>query len=336
LSHEPPAGPEAPLVTPASANPVLDPTTQRFIDELAATGRLPREPFGVAAARAWLTALQSGPISKPAADILDLAWPIGPTGRIEVRIVRPPGVAGLLLPVVIYLHGGGWVMGDRHTHDRLVRELAIGAQAAIVFVEYTRAPEAQYPVQVEQAYAVLTHVAAHGTALGLDPARIAVAGDGCGGSMATALGLLAKRRKGPPPAFQLLLYPLTASLSDRGSLKTFESGPWLSIGITRAFCAVEFPDPAVLMTDIACPLVTTLANLEDQPPALVITAENDILRDDGEAYARRLMQADVNVVATRYNGTIRDFMMLDGLAESPPARAATAQAIEALRAAFGP
>jgi acetyl esterase len=333
LNPGPPAGPGIPLVTPASANPVLDPTTQRFLDELAETGRLPQAPFSPKEAREWLTGLQAGPSPKPAADILDLAWPLGPAGSIDIRIVRPPDVAGAL-PAVLYLHGGSWIMGDRHTHDRLLRELAIGARAAIVFVDYTRAPEAHHPMQIEQAYAALTHLAAHGAAFGLDPARIALAGDGCGAAMVSALILLARRRKGPELAFQLLLYPCTSHVSGRSSFKAFESGPWLPVEVMRAFCQAQFPDPAMFKSDLACPLVTALVDLENQPPALIVTAENDMLRDDGEAYARRLMQAGVNVVATRYNGTIRDFMMLDALAESPPARAATAQAIDALRMAL--
>ena len=328
-----PSDPAVPtLVTPASANPVLDQTTQRFIDDLMASGGLPLETTSIEAARAWLAALQSGPIDRPPVDLIDLVWPIGPTGSVEVRILRPQGIT-VPLPVLLYLHGGGWVMGDRQTHDRLVRELAVGAQAAVVFVEYARAPEAHHPVQNEQAYAALTHLVAHAGALGLDARRIAVAGDGCGGAIAAATLLLAKRRKGPAILFQLLLCPVTAPLSDRGSAKLFESGPWLTQSTLAAFCAAQFPDRSVFKTD-AVPLNIALADLEDLPPTLLITAESDMMRDDGEAYGRRLMQADVAVVSTRYNGTIRDFVMLDALADTPAARAAIAQATHALQTAF--
>lgn len=322
----------APLVTPASANPVLDQTTQRFIDGLMESGGLPLETTSIEAARAWLANIQSGPVDQPPVDMVDLVWPIGPTGTVEVRVLRPPGLREPL-PVVLYLHGGGWVMGDRHTHDRLVRELATGARAAVVFVDYTRAPEAHHPVQNEQAYAALTHLAANAGALGLDASRIAVAGDDSGGAMAAAMLLLAKRRKGPAIAFQLLFCPVTAPLSGRGSAKLFESGPWLTQSTLAAFCLAQFPDRSVLKTD-AVPLNIALSDLEDVPPTLLITAENDMMRDDGEAYGRRLMQADVPVVATRYNGTIRDFVMLNALADTPAARAAIAQATEALRTAF--
>lgn len=322
----------APLITPASANPVLDPTTQRFIDDLAVSDEMPVETTSVEDARAWLVALQSGPADKPPVETVDLVWPIGPTGSVEVRILKPEGTSGPL-PVVLYLHGGSWVMGDRHTHDRLARELAVGARAAVVFVDYTRAPEAHHPVQNEQAYAALIHLAANAPALGLDATRIAVAGDGCGGAMAAATLLLAKRRKGPAITFQLLFCPVTAALSDRGSAKLFERGPWLTQPTLLAFCTAEFPDRAVLKTE-AVPLNIARSDLEAMPPTLLITAENDIMRDDGEAYARRLMQAEVNVVATRYNGTIRDFVVLDALADTPAARAAIAQATQALRAAF--
>jgi acetyl esterase len=320
------------LVTPASANPVLDQTTQRFIDDLMESGGLPLETTSIEQARAWLANLQSGPADKPPVDIVDLVWPIGPTGSVEIRILRPPGIEEPL-PVVLYLHGGGWVMGDRHTHDRLARELAVGARAAVVFVDYAHAPEAHHPVQNEQAYAALIHLAANAGALALDAGRIAVAGDGCGGAMAAAVLLLAKRRKGPTIAFQLLFCPVTAPLSDRGSSKLFESGPWLTQSTLAAFCAAEFPDRSVLKTE-ALPLNIALSDLEDMPPTLLVTAESDMMRDDGEAYGRRLMQADVSVVSIRYNGTIRDFVMLDALAETPATRAAMAQATEALRDAF--
>jgi acetyl esterase len=323
----------APLITPASANPILDPITQRFIDDVEESGGLPLETTSFEAARAWFAHLQSEPVDKPPVDMVDLVWPIGPTGTVEVRIVRPPGVPGPL-PVVLYLHGGGWVMGTRHTHDRLVRLLAIGAQAAVVFVDYTLAPEAHYPVQNEQAYAALIHLVANAGALGLDAGRIAIAGDCSGGAMATVLLLLTKRRKGPAILFQLLFCPVTAPLSDRGSAKLFESGPWMTQSTLAAFCNAQFPDRAVLKSD-AVPLNVALSELEDLPPTLLITAESDMMRDDGEAYARRLMQADVAVVSTRYNGTIRDFVVLDALAETPAARAAIAQATEALRGAFG-
>lgn len=320
------------LVTPASANPVLDPTTQRFIDDLMQSGGLPLETTSFEEARVWLSVLQSGPIDKPPVEMVDVTWPIGPTGSVEIRILRPIGIAGPL-PVLLYLHGGAWVMGDRHTHDRLVRELAVGARAAIVFVDYTRAPEAQYPVQNEQAYAALLHLVDKAAALGLDAGRIAIGGDGCGGTMASALVLMAKRRRGPAIRFQLLFCPVTAPLSDRGSSKQFESGPWISQSTTNAFCHAQFPDRALLTIDVA-PLNIALADLESMPPTLLITAENDMMRDDGEAYARRLMQADVAVVSTRYNGTIRDFVVLDALADTPTARAALAQATAALRGVF--
>lgn len=332
MTGDPPLRPGAPLVTPASANPVLDPTTQRFIDALADAGKLPLESSSAAEARAWLVEIQSGPVDKPPVDCIDLTLPIGPTGSLELRIVRPEG-ATAPLPVVLYCHGGGWIMGDRHTHDRLIRELAVGANAAIVFVDYTRAPEALDPVQTEQADAALRYIVANAAALHLDPARLAVAGDGSGGTMAIALALATKRRKGPPIALQLLFYPNTDGISDRGSFKTFENGPWMTLPVLRSFCAAAFPGGTGLIVN---PLRTALADLEDMPPTLLITAENDMLRDDGEAYGRRLMQAGVSVVATRYNGTIRDFVMLDALAETPAARAAIAQATEGLRAALHP
>lgn len=322
-----------PLVTPSSANPVLDQATQAFLDAVAAAGAPPFETLSVLEARAAFAALQSGDTPRPDARIEDRVLPVGPTGAIAVRIVRP--VEGATdLPVVLYFHGGGWVAGGPDTHDRLARELAVGANVALVFVDYTLAPEASYPVQNEQAYAVMLWVVDHAADLGVDAGRLAVAGDGAGGNMAAALTLMARRRAGPAIAFQLLFYPVTADISDKGSYGAFEDGPWLTLPVAHFFRDAQFPDPASRREITAFPLTARISELEHLPPALLIVPENDILRDEGEAYGRKLMQAGVAVVSTRYNGAIHDFVMLDGLADTPAAKAALAQAVEALRAAL--
>jgi acetyl esterase len=283
--------------------------------------------------RLKLVGIQSGPVCKPAVSITNLSLPVGPTGTVDIGIIRPEGTEAIALPIVVYCHGGGWVRGGRATHDRLVRELAVGAGVAVVFVDYALAPGAQFPTQNEQAYAVMCAMVDNAAALGLDGARLAVAGDGVGGAMAAALTLQAKARRGPAIGFQLLLYPMTAYLSDQASYRTFENGPWLSAADMRYFFDAEFtlgssPDAS------AFPLTARISELVDLPAALVITAENDILRDEGEAYARKLMQAGVRVTATRYIGTIHDFMSLNGLSETPPTQAAVAQACTALVSAF--
>lgn len=324
-----------PLVTPASANPVLDQTTQAFLDAVAAAGAPPFETLSPVEARAAFAALQAGPVTGPDAVIEDRVLPVGPTGAIAVRIVRPVGAAPPS-PVILYFHGGGWVAGGPHTHDRLIRELAVGADAALVFVDYSLAPEVSYPVQNEQAYAAMLWIVENAAGLGLDAHRLAVAGDGAGGNMAAALTLMAKSRRGPEIAFQLLFYPVVADISDGGSYGAFEDGPWLTLPVAHFFRDAQFPDPESRRQITAFPLIGRICDLENLPPALVITPENDILRDEGEAYGRKLMQAGVAVVSTRYNGAIHDFVVLDGLAETPSARAAVAQAIAALRSALHP
>ena len=319
------------LVAPASSYPVLDSMTQDFLDEISKRNDPPLWRQSFEEARLSLIGIQSGPVCKLPVSITDLNLPVGPTGTVDFGIIRPVGSEATALPVVIYCHGGGWVRGSRATHDRLVRELAVGAGVAVVFVDYTLAPEAQFPTQNEQAYAVMCAVFENAAALGLDGARLAVAGDGVGGAMAAALTLLAKARRGPAIRLQLLLYPMMANLSDQGSYHTFENGPWLSAADMRHFFDAEFAD-GFSHDGTAFPLTARIVELEDLPPALVITAENDILRDEGEAYARKLMQAGVPVTATRYIGSIHDFMMLNGLADTPPKRAAVAQACAALAA----
>lgn len=323
----------ATLVTPACANPVLDATTQMFVDSLMAASGAPLHTLPYAKARDALTGLQSGPVAKRPVVMDDLVLPIGPTGEVDIRIVRPRGVSEAL-PAVIYLHGGGWVRGDKNTHDRLVREIAVGARAAVVFVDYTLAPEARYPVQNEQAYAVLRYVADHAASLGLDGSRLAVAGDGSGGMMAATLALLAKKRKGPDIALQVLFTPMIMADGCGGSFKTFETGPWLTAAAVDYYLDAAFPLPSSRKEAEAFPINATATQLEGLPSAVVITAEADMLRDQGEVYARKLMQAGVTVAATRYNGTIHDFVMLNALAETPAARAAVAQACAALRDAF--
>jgi acetyl esterase len=318
--------------TPEPA-PSLEPVTQQFVDSLVAAGAAPIHTLSPAEARAVLADAQAGPVGRPAAKLEETELPVGPQGSVRVRIVRPAG-GEQLLPVVIYLHGGGWVLGDASTHDRLVRELAHGAGAAVVFVEYSRAPEARFPVAIEEAYAATKYVAEHGAALGLDASRLAIAGDSAGGNLAAAVTLLARQRRGPRIQLQVLLYPVTDAGFDTASYTTFAEGPWLTRAAMQWFWDAYLPDVAARQQALASPLQAPLDQLRGLPDALVIVAENDVLRDEGEAYARKLAEAGVWVTCTRYNGTIHDFAMLNAVADTPAARGAVAQAVSALRAAL--
>lgn len=321
--------------SPAAAEPALEGKTQAFLDSLAAAGGPPIYTLSPAEARAVLEGAQSIEVAKPAADIEERVLPVGPTGEVRVRIVRPAGAQGVL-PVVMYFHGGGWVLGSAATHDRLVRELAVGTGAAVVFVDYDRAPEVQYPVPIEQAYAATAYVAEHGAEMNLDATRLAVAGDSVGGNMAAVVALLAKSAGGPRIVQQTLFYPVTDADFDNGSYREFAEGPWLTREAMKWFWDAYLPDEARRAEPTASPLRASLEQLAGLPPALVITDANDVLRDEGEAYAAKLGAAGVEVTQLRYLGTIHDFVMLNVLAETPAARAAIAQAVAHLKAALHP
>ena len=309
--------------------PVLEPAVRAFLAELARDGGSPLDAPDLAGARAALARLQAVPVEAPTVHAEEIAVPTGPGGVVAVRLLRPVARNGRPTPFVLYLHGGGWVMGDAQTHDRLMRELAAGSGAVVAHVGYTLAPEAAFPVQIEQAYAVLCHLAAEAAAHGLDASRIAVAGDCAGGAMAASVAMLAKRRRGPELAFQLLLTPILGAPEPQG-----EAAPWLPAAAVCRYLDAAFPDAASRDRPIALPLAAAPEDLNDLPPALVITAEADVLCAQGEAYARRLAAAGVEVAATRHLGTIHDFMVLNPLARSAATRGAVAQASAALRHAL--
>jgi acetyl esterase len=284
-------------------------------------------------AREVLEGVQRSPIDKPPADIKDITIPGGPHGQIAVRLIRPAGATGPL-PVILYVHGAGWVLGSPQTHDLLVRNLAVGAQAAVVFPDYRRAPEAQYPSQLEESYATAEWIAGHGREHDLDPGRLVIAGDSVGGNMATALTLMAKQRRGPAFAAQLLYYPVTDAGMDTGSYHQFAEGYFLAAAGMAWFWEQYLPDTSRRGEILASPLRATVAELSGLPPAMVINGEADVLRDEGEAYAANLRAAGVPVTAVRYGGIIHDFVMLHPLAGTHAARAATAQGAAFLRQAL--
>jgi acetyl esterase len=310
--------------------PYLTPGVQSFLDALATAGGPPVYQLSPADAREVLRAGQAVEVAKPAADVEDRTIPGGPDGEVSVRIVRPEG-ATRTLPAVMYFHGGGWVLGGKDTHDRLVREIAVGTNAAVVFVNYTPSPEANYPTAIEQAYAATRWVADQGATAALDASRLMVVGDSVGGNMVAAVTLLAKRRGGPELALQVMAYPATDARFDTPSYQQFANGPWLTREAMKWFWDAYAPDVSARSEPTASPLRTSLEELRGLPPALLITAENDLLRDEGEAYAHRLMQAGVRVAAVRYLGTIHDFLMLNPIAGTTPTRGAVAQITDTLR-----
>lgn len=299
---------------------VLEPKTQAFVDALGARGSKLIHELSYGEAREVLEDAQAGATTLPA-EVEETVLPIGPTGEVAVRIYRPMGTQGPL-PVVMYFHGGGWVLGSKHTHDRLLRDLVNGSHAAFVFVNYTPAPEAQFPVPIEQAYAATAYIAEHGKELDLDTSRLAVAGDSVGGNMVAVVTQLAKSRKGPAIRYQVLFYPVTDSSFSQDSYEEFADGPWLTRAAMEWFWDAYAPNQEDRRKITATPLSATLNQLEGLPPALVIVDENDVLRDEGEAYARKLMKAGVDVTAVRFLATHHDFVMLNALADTSAAKAA--------------
>ncbi|GAA4084044.1 alpha/beta hydrolase [Nonomuraea soli] len=308
--------------------PVLEPAARAFAEATAQPPYLFQLP--VEEARKAVDEVQSGPVGKPDVDEEWITVPGGPTGQVRVRIVRPAGSTGAL-PVIIYIHGAGWVFGNAHTHDRLVRELAVGAAAAVVFPEYDLSPEHRYPVAIEQNWTVAQWIVAEGAFKGLDPTRIAVAGDSVGGNMSAALTLMAKQRGGLTLRQQVLFYPVTDASFDTGSYHEFAEGYFLRRDGMQWFWDQYTTDDAQRSEITASPLRATTEELTGLPPALVITGEADVLRDEGEAYANKLRQAGVPVTAVRYQGIIHDFVMLDALRETQAAGAAIELAVGTLR-----
>src|SRR5215470_4910943 len=311
--------------------PLLEPTAQAF-------ARATSDPpfiyqLGPAEGRRAVEAAQSGPVDLPDIDEEWIDIHGGPTGRARGRIVKPKG-SEQLLPAILYLHGTGWVFGNADTHDRLTRELAVGANAAVVFAEYDRAPEQRYPIAIEQSYAIARWIASEGAGRGLDAGRLAVAGDCVGGNMAAALTLMAKACGDVTFAQQVLFYPATDAGFDSPSYRQFAEGYWLRREAMEWYWEQYLRSDADRAEITASPLRATVEQLRGLPPALIITAEADILRDQGESYAAHLRAAGVPVVAVRYGGIIHDFVMLNALRGTQAAEAAISQAAATLRAAL--
>ena len=310
---------------------VLEPAAQEFADATANPPYL--FDLGPIEGRKVVDEVQSGEIEKPDVEIQDTTIPGGPSGVVSIRILRPRD-ATEPLPVILYIHGAGWVFGNAHTHDRLIRELAVGSGAAVVFPNYSLSPEARYPTAIEEIYAVLEWVAEQGSENGLDGTRIAVAGDSVGGNMSAAITLMAKQRSGPRLAAQVLFYPVTDASFDTDSYRQFATGYFLRRDAMEWFWDQYTIDETQRTEITASPLLAGIEQLAGLPKALIITAEADVLRDEGEAYSRKLREAGVDVSSTRYEGIIHDFVMLNALRDTNAAQAAIEQATSYLRDAL--
>ncbi|HVK49812.1 MAG TPA: alpha/beta hydrolase [Pseudobacter sp.] len=321
----------------AQTNPVKaenDPQIFRQVREFlkglnSGTGK-PIEELSPVAARQVLTGAQQS-VTVDYSGIEEAEKTIKQNGQsITIHIVKPKGVKGNI-PVFMFFHGGGWVLGDYPTHRRLVRDLVVESGAAAVFVDYTPSPEAHYPVAINQAYAATEWVAAHGNEIGVNGKDLAVVGNSVGGNMAAVVALMAKDRKGPAIRMQVLLWPVTNANFETASYKEFAEGRFLTKNMMVWFWDNYTTDPAERAQIYASPLLASTEQLKGLPPALVQTAENDVLRDEGEAYARKLDEAGVPVTLTRYGGLIHDYGLLNPLAHVTAVKTAMLEAAAVLK-----
>lgn len=309
----------------AAGSPGVEHNTQAFLQALEAGGGKPLETLSPQDARAVLVGAQAS-VKVDLSGVSVSEKTIQASGQsIPLTIVRPEGVKGEL-PVFMFFHGGGWVLGDYATHARLIRDLVVNSGAVAVYVGYTPSPEAQYPTAIDQAYAATRWVGEHGKEIQVDSSRLAVAGNSVGGNMAAVVALKAKEAGTPKLSFQLLLWPVTDANLETASYNQFAQGHFLTKPLMKWFWDNYTTDPKQRAERFASPLQATTEQLKGLPPALVQTAEFDVLRDEGEAYARKLDAAGVTVTAVRYNGMIHDYGLLNPLAHIPAVQAALRQA----------
>jgi acetyl esterase len=254
---------------------------------------------------------------------------------VKLYIMKPTQVTGTP-GILFFVHGGVWIVGNFENHKRLLRDLVVGSGQVGVFVEYTSLPAAVYPTQLDQCYAALNWVSTHASEFGADGSRIAIAGNSVGGNMSAALTLMTKDRKGPKISYQVLFIPATDASVDTDSYHEFGTGRFLAGAFMKYGWDLYAPDAKTRDIPYVSPLRATTAELSGLPPALVITAENDPLRDEGEAYARKLKDAGVDVTAVRYDGMIHDFVLLNAIRHVPGVEAALQQASEGIRSHLNP
>lgn len=253
---------------------------------------------------------------------------------VKIYVMKPERMNGKP-GVLLFIHGGVWIAGNFENHKRLLRDLVVGSHQIGVFVEYTSLPAAKFPTQLNESYAALKWISAHAGDFGADGARIAVAGNSVGGDMSAALTLMTKDLKGPKISYQVLFIPATDASVDTDSYRQFATGRFLSRDFMKYGWDRYATDEKTRDNPYASPLRATREELTGLPPALVITAENDPLRDEGEAYARKLKEAGVQVTALRFNGTIHDFVLLNALRHLPTTESAIALASAGIRDHIG-
>jgi len=308
----------------------LHPQAQAYLDLLASVPSVPREQMTVALAREGLDAGLPPPGEPEAVARVRDCLVDGGDGPRPARLYTPPGEGPF--GVVLYLHGGGWIAGSLHSHDATCRALCNASGCLVLSLDYRLAPEHKFPAGVLDGLAALRWLAAHAAELGGDAARLAIAGDSAGGNLAAVVAQLARDAGGPPLRMQLLVYPVTGRDFDTPSHRAFATGHLLTLDSLRWHRALYLPDDAAGADPRVAPLCAS--DLRGLPPALVITAEYDPLRDEGEAYAQRLREAGVPTELVRYDGMVHAFFSLGHLMDD--GRAAIQRAGAALRATLAP
>jgi len=316
----------------AATDPRIDPKVRTFLAELNKDSspfwELPQpKPQDI------LTGIQNKtPVDMSGVTIVEKTI-VEDQRSVKLYVMKPTNVTGRP-GVLLFIHGGVWIVGNFQNHQRLLRDLVVRSGQVGVFVEYTPLPSAKFPTQLEESYAALKWVSAHADELGADGSRIAIAGNSVGGNMTAALTLMAQDRKGPKVALQVLMIPATDASVDTNSYHEFATGRFLARAFMKYGWDLYAPDDKTRNNPYVSPLRATTEQLRGLPPALVITAENDPLRDEGEAYGRKLMDAGVPVTATRYNGMIHDFVLLNAIHELPEVQSALGQSADSIRAAL--
>lgn len=299
-----------------------------FLKALNSGSGKPIEQLSVKDARAVLTGAQKGAELPPAQISQKIITVQGKP--LTLTIVKPEH-ASSTLPVFMFFHGGGWVLGDFPTHERLVRDMVNASGAAAVFVNYQPSPEAHFPVAITQAYEATKWVAEHGAEIGVDGKRLALVGNSVGGNMVAAVALQAKQFKTPAIRYDVMLWPVTDARFDTASYDQFADGHFLTKNMMKWFWDNYTVSEKDRNNILASPLRATTEQLKGLPPTLIQTAELDVLRDEGEAFGRKLDAAGVPVTVTRYNGMIHDYGLLNALSQEPTVRTAINKAGEELR-----
>ncbi|MBP7864284.1 alpha/beta hydrolase [bacterium] len=296
----------------------IEPNTRAFLEKINEQKGPKLIELPIDKAREVFASLQDVPVKKAAASVEDVVFKTDTKGDINIRILRPEN-SKTKLPVIFYCHGAGWVFGDKNIYDRLIRDLVAGTGAALVFVDFSRSPEAKFPTAIEELYAAGEYLCKNASKYNLDTDNMFVAGDSVGGNMATVLAMMAKEHGQVKFKAQVLFYPVTNAEFDNDSYKEFAEGHFLTREAMQWFWDQYTTDPKERKDPKASPLKASVDQLKGLPEALVINGEFDVLRDEGEAYAHKLIEAQVKVTAMTFRGTIHDFVMLNSLAETPAA-----------------